>query len=42
MPRITAVQTNFTAGALSPRLYGRVDIDRYRNAADSLLLRMPS
>ena len=33
MPRITYNQTNFTAGELSPRLYGRVDIARYQNGA---------
>lgn len=33
MPRITLVQTNFTAGELSPRLYGRVDVARYQNGA---------
>lgn len=33
MPRVTAVQTNFTAGEISPRLYGRTDIDRYHNGA---------
>ena len=36
MPRVTAVQTNFTAGELSPRLYGRVEIDRYHNGAKVL------
>lgn len=30
------MQTNFTAGELSPRLLGRVDIDRYRNAAETI------
>lgn len=33
MPRVTLLQTNFTAGELSPRVYGRVDIDRYPNGA---------
>ncbi len=33
MPRITYNQTNFTAGELSPRLYGRTDIARYQNGA---------
>jgi hypothetical protein len=33
VPRITIVQTNFTAGELSPRLLGRVDIARYSNGA---------
>lgn len=36
MPRVTSQQTNFTAGELSPRLYGRTDIDRYGNAAKEL------
>lgn len=34
MPRVTQLQTNFTAGELSPRLYGRVDIARYQNGAE--------
>ncbi|MNJ17905.1 hypothetical protein D3C77_121960 [compost metagenome] len=33
MARITLIQTNFTAGELSPRMYGRVDIARYQNGA---------
>lgn len=33
MPRVTYVQTNFTAGELSPRMLGRVDIARYQNGA---------
>lgn len=32
MPRIDPIQTNFTAGEFSPKLYGRVDIARYSNA----------
>ena len=31
--KATIVQTNFTAGELSPRMYGRVDVERYRNGA---------
>lgn len=34
MPKTTAIQTNFTAGEISPRLLGRIDIDKYRNAAE--------
>lgn len=34
MPRVTAIQTNFTAGELSPRMLGRVDIARYQNGAE--------
>jgi hypothetical protein len=33
MPRLTLIQTNFTAGELSPRMLGRVDIARYQNGA---------
>lgn len=33
MPRVTLMQTNFTAGEVSPRLLGRVDIARYANGA---------
>lgn len=33
MPRVTFLQTNFTAGELSPRMLGRVDIARYQNGA---------
>jgi hypothetical protein len=32
MPKMTLSQNNFTAGVLSPRLHGRIDIDRYGNA----------
>lgn len=31
--RQLSIQTNFTAGEVSPRLYGRVDVTRYANAA---------
>lgn len=34
MPRVTYLQTNFTAGELSPRLLGRTDIARYANAVE--------
>lgn len=34
MARVTPIQTNFTGGEFSPRLYGRVDIERARNAAE--------
>jgi hypothetical protein len=36
VPRVTTIQTNFSAGELSPRLFGRVDLDRYQNGADVL------
>lgn len=32
MPRLSIIQTNCTAGELSPRLLGRVDVARYANA----------
>lgn len=36
MPRVTHIQTNFTAGEISPRLMGRVDISRYANGAKTI------
>ncbi|MDG9783876.1 hypothetical protein [Metapseudomonas otitidis] len=36
MPRLTLIQTNFTAGEISPRMRGRVDIARYANGAETL------
>lgn len=36
MPRVTLNQTNFTAGEISPRCFGRVDVARYQNGAESL------
>lgn len=36
MPSATVIQTNFTAGALSPLLYGRVDIAKYQNGCATL------
>lgn len=37
MPRVTAIQTNFSTGEITPRLHGRTDIDRYNNAARALV-----
>lgn len=36
MPRVTITQTNFTAGEVSPKCYGRVDLTRYQNGAAAL------
>lgn len=36
MPKTVAVQTNFTAGELSPRLRGRTDLPEYRNGAETI------
>jgi len=36
MPKITYSQTNFTAGTLTPKLYGRGDIARYSNGLKTL------
>ena len=36
MPRSAPIQTNFTAGELSPRLDGRVDIGKYTNGCSSI------
>lgn len=37
MGKITTTQTNFTAGEISPRLQARQDVDRYGNAARSMV-----
>ncbi|NUT87170.1 hypothetical protein HNO91_12105 [Pseudomonas corrugata] len=34
MARLSLVQTNFTAGEVSPRMLGRVDLARYQNGAE--------
>lgn len=36
MPRVTLDQTNFSSGEISPKVFGRVDVTRYQNGAESL------
>jgi len=36
MSRVTTIQTNFTAGELSEELFGRVDISKYSNGAETI------
>ena len=36
MARVSEIKTNFTAGELSKKLHGRVDITKYNNGADTL------
>lgn len=36
MPRVTINSTNFTAGEVSPKCYGRVDLARYQNGAKNM------
>lgn len=36
MPKVTASQNSFTAGEISPRLYGRVDLAKYGNAVKTM------
>ncbi len=36
MPAINYMQTNFTGGQISPRLFGRIDLDRYQNGAEQI------
>lgn len=36
MPKQTVIQSNFTAGEISPRLLGRFDIAKYQNAAKTM------
>ena len=37
MPKVTTVHNNFTAGELSPKMHGRVDVARYQAGADEIL-----
>jgi len=32
VPKVSPIQSDFSVGELAPKLYGRVDIDRYRSA----------
>lgn len=41
MSRAKVLQTNFTAGEISPKLYGRVDIARYQNGAKKVRDSLP-
>lgn len=41
MAQASLIQTNFNAGEWSPRMTGRVDLDRYRNACEELLNFVP-
>ena len=36
MARVSTIVTNFRAGELSPRLEGRIDLDKYNEAAQTL------
>jgi hypothetical protein len=36
MPRVQTITTNFTAGEFSPRLRGRVDLEKYNSSAELL------
>jgi hypothetical protein len=36
MPNVVHIQTNFTAGEISPRLFGRVDLAKYNNGAKTI------
>lgn len=36
MARISSIITNFRAGAISPRLEGRIDLEKYNQAAETL------
>ena len=36
MARISSIITNFRAGAISPRLEGRIDLEKYNQAAKTL------
>jgi len=36
MARVDILQTNFTAGEVSPKCFGRFDVERYQNGAEDL------
>ncbi len=36
MPKASAIQSSFNAGELTPRLRGRVDLDKYKNGCETL------
>jgi hypothetical protein len=36
MPNVVHIQTNFTAGEISPRLFGRVDLAKYNHGAKTI------
>lgn len=36
MPKVDSIQTNFTAGEISPKARGRFDIARYQNGAEEM------
>ena len=36
MARVSTIVTNFRAGELSPRLEGRIDLDKYNEAAQTM------
>ena len=36
MARVHPFQTNFTAGELTPKLFGQVDFKKYNNGAETL------
>lgn len=41
MPRTALIQTNFTAGEITPRMLGRVDISKYFNAVSAMYNYVP-
>lgn len=41
MAKVTTLQTNFTAGEISPQLYGRVDVARYQNGVKGMRNTVP-
>lgn len=41
MPRVQVIQTNFTGGEFSPRLLGRVDIEKYPNGCETIENALP-
>lgn len=42
MPKVSPLQANYNTGEISPLMYGRVDIDKYRNALRTCLNSIPA
>lgn len=37
MPKVTTVHNNFTSGELTPKMWGRVDVQRYQSGAEEIV-----
>lgn len=42
MPKVSPIQTSFTAGEMDPRVFGRIDVDRYNQGLETCLNFVPT